>query len=103
VLSPAALASFAAAAFVLIVIPGPSVLFVISRGVSLGRRAAVLTVLGNACGAAVQVMAVAAGVGAGTARSWFADRPHRLERLGAAGGLAIVGLGARLALTGRRD
>jgi threonine/homoserine/homoserine lactone efflux protein len=35
------LLAFAATAFALIVIPGPSVLFVISRGVALGRRAAV--------------------------------------------------------------
>jgi predicted Zn-dependent protease len=33
--------------FVLIVIPGPSVLFVVSRGVALGRRAALATVLGH--------------------------------------------------------
>jgi threonine/homoserine/homoserine lactone efflux protein len=211
VLSAATLASFAVAAFLLIIVPGPSVLFVISRGVALGRRAAVLPVVGNAAGAALQVTAVAAGIGAiversvvlydvlrlggaayivylgvqavrhrtelslvldatavrpsrqllregfvvgvtnpkvivfftavlpqfvepdrgavpvqmlllgavfvaialvsdstwgllaGTARTWFASRPHRLERLGGAGGLVIIGLGARLALTGRRD
>lgn len=33
--------------YVLILIPGPSVLFVVSRGVALGRRAALATVLGN--------------------------------------------------------
>ena len=45
-----ALASFSVAAFVLIVVPGPSVLFVVSRGVALGRRAAVVTAIGNAAG-----------------------------------------------------
>ena len=35
---------------ILIAIPGPSVLFVISRGVVLGRRAALATVLGNCAG-----------------------------------------------------
>lgn len=205
------LATFAVASVLLIVVPGPSVLFVISRGVALGRKAALLTVLGNEAGVMVQVLVVAAGLGAvlersavlfdairfvgaaylvylgvqavrhrrelstvldvtatrpsrhifregfvvgltnpkiiifftavlpqfvaptagpvpvqlfilgslfalialvldscwgmaaGTARAWLAGRPHRLERLGGAGGLVIIGLGARLALTGRRD
>lgn len=205
------LTSFAITAFLLIVVPGPSVLFVISRGVALGRKAALLTVVGNEAGVLVQVLVVAAGLGAalerstvlfdgirlvgagylvylgvqairhrhelstvldvaasrpsrhilregfvvgvtnpkliifftavlpqfvepsagpvpvqllvfgalfvlialvmdslwglaaGTARAWLAGRPHRLERLGGAGGLVIIGLGARLALTGRKD
>src|SRR5580704_7236413 len=57
------LAEFAAAALVLIAIPGPSVLFVISRGVVLGRRAALATVAGNCAGVYMQVVAVAFGVG----------------------------------------
>ena len=63
------LIAFAATAFALIVIPGPSVLFVISRGVALGRRAAVATVLGNAAGAYAQVVVVALGLGALIERS----------------------------------
>ena len=63
------LLAFAATAFALIVIPGPSVLFVISRGVALGRRAAVATVLGNAAGAYAQVVVVALGLGALIERS----------------------------------
>ncbi|MEL7209398.1 MAG: LysE family translocator, partial [Actinomycetota bacterium] len=35
--------AFAALAFALIVVPGPSVLFVVSRAVALGRRAALVT------------------------------------------------------------
>lgn len=204
-------AGFVLASFILVIVPGPSVLFVISRGVALGRRAAVLTVLGNELGLFVQVLLVAAGVGAmvqrsvvafevlrlagaayivflgvqairhrralstvldvtatrasrhivregfivgvtnpkaivfftavlpqfvdpdgtavplqmtvlglisvtvafvcdsawgvvaGTARAWLAGAPHRLERLGGAGGLVMIGLGARLAATGRND
>jgi threonine/homoserine/homoserine lactone efflux protein len=203
--------TFAVTSALLIIVPGPSVLFVISRGVALGRRAALLTVLGNAGGVFVQVLAVAAGLGAvlerstvlfdavrlggaaylvylgvqavrhrrelstvldvtttrppssilregfvvgltkpklvifftavlpqfvdpdggpvplqrlllggifvglalildscwglaaGTARAWLSGAPHRLERLGGAGGLVIVGLGLRLAVTGRKD
>jgi threonine/homoserine/homoserine lactone efflux protein len=203
--------AFAALAFALIVVPGPSVMFVVSRAVALGRRAAVATVVGNAIGAYVQVIAVAVGLGAiversivvftvvklvgaaylvylgvqairhrralssvigvtsakprrslitdgfvvglanpkttvffaailpqfverggapaglqmlvlglifvaialvsdttwgfaaGTARDWFARSPRRLERLGAAGGAVIIGLGVRLAVSGRSD
>ena len=205
------LAAFVLASFILVVVPGPSVLFVISRGVALGRKAAVLTVVGNELGLLVQVALVAAGVGsvversvvlyevlrlagaayivylgvqavrhrrslatvldvtatrrpldivregfvvgvmnpksivfftavlpqfvdpdgaalpaqmlllglisvtvafvsdstwgvlAGTARAWLSGAPHRLERLGGAGGLMMIGLGARLAVTGRKD
>jgi threonine/homoserine/homoserine lactone efflux protein len=198
--------------FVLIVIPGPSVLFVVSRGVALGRRAALATVLGNTAGLAVLVVVVALGLGsvveeslavftavklagaaymvylgvkmfrdrnelarmldaavvprgmrtmlregffvgitnpkalnlltavlpqfvdpkqgnvqvqiailggislllgmctdgswallAGTARLWLARSPRRLELLGGAGGLILIGLGVRLAITGRKD
>lgn len=205
------LAAFVLASFILVVVPGPSVLFVISRGVALGRKAAVLTVLGNEIGLLLQVLLVAAGIGslversvlayevlrlagaayivylgvqairhrralstvldatatrstrhivregfivgitnpkaivfftavlpqfvdpdgaavpmqmvllglisvtvafvsdsawgvlAGTARAWLSGAPHRLERLGGAGGLMMIGLGARLAVTGRKD
>jgi threonine/homoserine/homoserine lactone efflux protein len=48
VVSTGSLLAFAVTAFALIVVPGPSVLFVISRGVALGGRAAVATVIGNA-------------------------------------------------------
>ena len=64
-----ALVSFGVAALVLIVVPGPSVLFVVSRGVALGRRAAIVTAMGNAVGIYVQVVAVALGVGAVIERS----------------------------------
>src|SRR4051812_50118508 len=57
------LAAFAVAAAIIIAIPGPSVLFVISRGVVLGRRAALATVVGNCAGVYVQVAAGAVGIG----------------------------------------
>lgn len=206
--------AFAVTAFALIVVPGPSVLFVISRGVALGRRVALATVVGNAVGVYLQVVAVAVGLGAliaqsiaaytvvkllgaaylvwlgvqalrtrnavsvadaaggaeepvslrvaarqgflvgvgnpkaivfftavlpqfvdpvagspslqllllglvfiavallsdgawavlaGSARRWFADSPSRLRRLTGGGGVVMIGLGVRLALTGRND
>ena len=64
VVSTGSLLAFAVTAFALIVVPGPSVLFVISRGVALGGRAAVATVIGNAAGAYSQVVVVALGLGA---------------------------------------
>lgn len=199
-------------AVVLIAVPGPSVLFVVSRGVTLGRRAALATVVGNELGLLVQGSAVAVGLGviversvavytaikligaaylvylgvqafrhrrrlaarpdlgakpvglrrivldgvvvgitnpkgflifaavlpqfvdvdggpaqlqmlllclvcvgiafvtdsawallAGSARRWFVRSPHLLQRVGGAAGIVMIGLGARLALTGRRD
>lgn len=56
--------AFAAVVSVVIAIPGPSVLFTISRALTVGRRAALLTVAGNEIGLCVQVVAVAFGVGA---------------------------------------
>jgi threonine/homoserine/homoserine lactone efflux protein len=63
------LVEFLLTVYVLILIPGPSVLFVVSRGVSLGRRAALATVLGNASGFALQLVLVSIGVGSIVARS----------------------------------
>jgi len=51
-------------AFVLIVVPGPSVLFVVTRSLTLGRRAGLATAVGNTAGVYVQVVLVAVGVGA---------------------------------------
>jgi threonine/homoserine/homoserine lactone efflux protein len=61
--------AFALASFLLVIVPGPSVLFVVSRGMALGRRAALATVVGNAAGVYVQVLLVAVGLGAVISRS----------------------------------
>lgn len=63
------LLAFAAMSFLLIVIPGPSVLFVIGRALAQGRRAALTTVVGNTLGAYALIVAVALGVGAIVERS----------------------------------
>ena len=212
--SGAHLMAFAALTFLMVVVPGPSVLFTISRALTVGRRDALLTVVGNALGVYTQVVAVAFGLGAlvttsaavfttvkiagalylvylgvqalrhrrklaeamaatvrvtpgriftvvrdgfvvgfanpksivflaallpqfldpaagsapaqmlvlglclplialasdtawalvaSTARAWFARSPRRLETLGGTGGLVMIGLGATLAFTGRKD
>ena len=206
------LLAFTITAMVLIAIPGPSVLFTVSRAISLGRVAGVATVAGNTVGAFTQVVAVAFGLGplversvalftvlklagaaylvylgvqairhrqslaealgaeverktaarlvidgftvgvtnpkvivffaamlpqfvdrqaggvpmqiimlgaifagialisdsawalaAGTARAWLASSPRRLALIGGAGGLAMIGIGTRLAFAGRPD
>jgi threonine/homoserine/homoserine lactone efflux protein len=61
--------AFAAVAAVLIAIPGPSVLFTVGRALTVGRRAAMFTVVGNELGGLAQVFAVAFGVGALVERS----------------------------------
>lgn len=63
------LLAFMLTSLVLIVIPGPSVLFVIGRAIALGRRAGVLSVVGNALGTIPAIIAVAFGVGAIVASS----------------------------------
>jgi len=63
------LLAFAALAIVLIAIPGPSVLFTISRALTAGRRSALFTVTGNELGEYAQVAAVAFGAGALAERS----------------------------------
>ena len=210
--SPASISTFALLSFVLVIVPGPSVIFALSRSIALGRRSGLLSVMGNAAGFSVLILLVAAGLGpvlqrsatlfttmkllgaaylvflgvqairnrneaatvtdvseigrttrslltegfvvgisnpksliffaailpqhvepaagpigpqmaalgmvfaviavlcdaawalaGGTARGWLMRSPRRLARLGGASGLAMIGLGAGLALTGRPD
>jgi threonine/homoserine/homoserine lactone efflux protein len=66
------LSAFLLVALLIVAVPGPSVLFVIGRALTLGRRGALITVLGNATGTLVQVIAVAVGIGALVERSILA-------------------------------
>jgi threonine/homoserine/homoserine lactone efflux protein len=61
--STAELVAFSLTSMILIAIPGPSVLFVISRSLSLGRRAGLATMIANSVGEYVLVIAVAVGIG----------------------------------------
>ncbi len=92
----ARLLAFSAVALALIVVPGPSVLFIVSRAWSLGRQAALITVLGNAAGEFGQVVAVAVGVGALVATSVAAFTVVKL--LGAA---YLIYLGVQTIRRGR--
>ncbi len=63
------LLAFALAGVVLVVIPGPSVLFIVGRALAHGRRAALASVAGNTTGVCVIVIAVALGAGVIAERS----------------------------------
>jgi threonine/homoserine/homoserine lactone efflux protein len=68
-----------------------------------GNETAQLLVLGLVFELIALVSDSTWGLVAGTARAWFAASPKRLERIGGAGGLVVIGLGLRLAFTGRTD
>jgi threonine/homoserine/homoserine lactone efflux protein len=82
--------AFALASLLLILIPGPSVLFVIGRSLSLGRRGGLLSVVGNELGALVLVAAVAFGVGSIVAESILLFSAVKLV-----GGVYLVYLGVQ--------
>ena len=140
-ISAGQLAGFVLASLVLIVIPGPGVLFVVGRALAHGRRTALATACGHGIGNYVVAACVAVGLGsllqrsvsvfevvklagalylvwlgvqavrhrksladafaASAVRNWFASSPRRFELVGGAGGLAMIGLGVAVAVTGR--
>lgn len=61
--------AFVIASALFIQVPGPSLLFTIGRALTVGRRDALLSVVGNAIGVTTQVMFVAVGLGAVVAAS----------------------------------
>ncbi|POM27685.1 Homoserine/homoserine lactone efflux protein [Actinomadura rubteroloni] len=67
--APGNLLAFSALALLIILVPGPSVLFVVGRALAHGRRVALTGVVGNELGALVLTTAVAFGVGSVVARS----------------------------------
>jgi threonine/homoserine/homoserine lactone efflux protein len=62
--SPDRLLTFSLAALLLIVAPGPAVLFAISRALAYGRRVALTSIAGTTCGTFTAAVLVAVGVGA---------------------------------------
>ena len=73
---------------IIILAPGPSVLFVIARAIAWGRKVAVFTVLGNVSGSFVLSIFVALGLGPILQRS---DLAYTTVQLG--GGLYLMYLG----------
>jgi threonine/homoserine/homoserine lactone efflux protein len=85
------LLAFVVTAWLLIVVPGPSVLFTVSRAIALGRVAGVATVAGNTVGAFVQTLAVAFGIGPLVERSVLL---FTVLKLAGAGYLIFLGVQA---------
>jgi threonine/homoserine/homoserine lactone efflux protein len=90
-ITAAHLSGYALASFVLIVIPGPSVLFIVGRALAYGRRTALGTVCGNSAGNYVVAICVAVGIGALVQRS---AGLFTLIKLGGAAYLVWLGIQA---------
>jgi threonine/homoserine/homoserine lactone efflux protein len=88
VVIPSRLAEYIVAAMIIILAPGPSVLFVIARAIAWGRKVAVFTVAGNVTGSFVLSVFVALGLGPILQRS---DLAYTAVQWG--GGLYLMYLG----------
>ena len=91
---PGTLAVFALAAFLLAVVPGPAVLYIVAHSVHGGRRAGVVSAFGIASGGLVHVLAAVIGLSALLAAS--AEAFTVVKLLGAA---YLVWLGIRTLLS----
>src|SRR5262245_31591415 len=92
-------AVFVPAALVFLVVPGPSVLYVITRSVDVGREAGLASVAGIGSGAVVHVLAAAAGVSLLLARS---AQLFSIVKLAGAAYLVLLGV-RRLLSRGAAD
>jgi threonine/homoserine/homoserine lactone efflux protein len=88
---------FAGAALALLVIPGPAVLYIVTRGIEQGRTAALVSMLGIQAGALVHVAAAAIGLSALLLRSATAFTAVKY-----AGAAYLVFLGVRKLLARER-
>ena len=61
---PSRLALFVGAALLLLVVPGPSVLYIVTQSVSHGRRAGIASVAGITTGTLVHIAAATVGLSA---------------------------------------
>jgi threonine/homoserine/homoserine lactone efflux protein len=89
------LAVFGLASAALIAIPGPAVLYIVTRSVHHGRRAGVASVLGIEVGALVHIAAAAVGLSAVLASSAVAFSIVKY-----AGAVYLIGLGLWTLLSG---
>ncbi len=88
---PSRLVEYIIAAMIIILAPGPSVLFVIARAIAWGRKVAVFTVAGNVTGAFFLSSLVAFGLGPILARS---DLAYSAVQWGGGGYLVYLGISA---------
>ena len=88
---PSRLIEYIIAAMIIILAPGPSVLFVIARAIAWGRKVAVFTVAGNVTGAFFLSSLVAFGLGPILSRS---DLAYSAVQWGGGGYLVYLGISA---------
>ena len=96
--SAANILGFTLLAVVIIVAPGPGVLFAVGRALVLGTKPALLSVLGNALGVGVQIVVVALGLGV-----LIQSSPAAFFVIRVAGALMIGYLGIRAILHRRQS
>ena len=89
---------FIAASIVLLVIPGPAVLFIVARSGSQGRRAGLVSVLGVHTASIVHVLAAVAGLSAVVVASSIAFTAVKVV-----GGFYLIVLGAKSLRSARRS
>src|SRR6266516_842605 len=87
-------ALFVATALVLLAIPGPAVLYVVSRSIDQGRRAGLVSVLGVHSGTLVHITAAAVGLS-----SLVLASREAFDAVKYAGAAYLVVLGVRRLLT----
>ena len=85
---PSRIWEFVATSIVIILAPGPTVLFIIARAVAWGRRTAVLTAVGGVLGSFILSVLIAVGLGPLLQQSTLA---YSLIQFG--GGLYLIYLG----------
>ena len=89
---------FVAASIVLLVIPGPAVLFIVARSSSQGRRAGLVSVLGVHTASIVHVLAAVAGLSAVVVASSIAFTAVKVG-----GGIYLIVLGVKSLRSARRS
>ncbi len=98
IVDPGTLAVFALASAALVAVPGPAVLYILTRSLHQGRRAGVASVLGIEVGALVHVLAAAVGLSALLASSAVAFSVVKY-----AGAAYLIALGLWTLLSGRAE
>jgi threonine/homoserine/homoserine lactone efflux protein len=88
IIAPDRYALFATAALVLLLVPGPSVLYVVTRSIHQGKRAGLVSVLGIHTGTLVHITGASAGLSALLVSSADAFTAVKL-----AGAAYLIGLG----------
>ena len=88
---PSRLWEYVASSLIIVLAPGPSVLFIVARAISWGRKTALFTVLGNAIGTLILSALVAIGLGPVLQRS---DLAYAIVQWGGGAYLIYLGIDA---------